>query len=211
LAIKTFLNMTAGSLPERAPRGHRLTIEPGHTKLAGVPVLVARHNLPASPISSAALRRRAERMLTALALEGAELSILVCDDPTIQRLNREHRRKNRPTDVLAFAMREGPPLGAGNALLGDVVISLTTAARQERERRRTLWDEVTLLLAHGLLHLLGYDHRDDAEERAMNEQASRLCAAAGRASVARTARRVDKRSRGAADGARKTARRLPRS
>ena len=149
-------------------------------------------------------------MLQALGLDRAELSILVCDDATIHTLNRAHRGKNKPTDVLAFAMREGPALGRGDALLGDVVISLTTAARQARERRRTLWDEVTLLLAHGLLHLLGYDHRDDAEERVMNEQAARLCAAVGRSAANVTLPRVDKRPRRIARGAERTARRARR-
>jgi probable rRNA maturation factor len=179
-----------------------LTRAPARTKLAAVPVLVARRNLPASPISSPALRGRAERMLRALALGDAELSILLCDDATIHDLNREHRHKDRPTDVLAFAMREGPTLGRDHALLGDVVISLPTAMRQARAHRHSLWDEVTMLLAHGLLHLIGYDHRDDREERAMNEQAALLCSAAvGRSAANVTHVRVDKRRRGIACGA----------
>jgi probable rRNA maturation factor len=194
-------------LPEGFASGHRLTSSRRRTKLAAVPVLVARRCLPASPISSPALRRRAERMLRAVGLASAELSVLICDDATIQRLNRQHRGKDRPTDVLAFAMREGPALGGPLELLGDVVISLPTAARQARARRRRLWDEVTLLLAHGLLHLLGYDHRDDAEERAMDQQAARLCAAA----VARlTHVGVDKPHRGIARGPARAARSLPR-
>ena len=91
-------------------------------------------------------------MLQALGLTDAELSIMVCDDATIHALNRTHRRRNKPTDVLAFALREGKPLPGAEALLGDVVISLDTAQRQARERRHALWTEVTLLLAHGLLH-----------------------------------------------------------
>jgi probable rRNA maturation factor len=117
-------------------------------------------------------------MLRALGLDDAELSIVVCDDPTIHALNRSHRRRNKPTDVLAFALREGKPLPGAEALLGDVVISLDTAQRQARERRHSLWTEVTILLAHGLLHLVGYDHRTDAEERRMNARADMLVAAA---------------------------------
>jgi len=115
-------------------------------------------------------------MLQALKLESAELSILLCDDATIHALNRDHRRKDKPTDVLAFALREGKPV-PGSKALGDVVISLDTAARQAEELGRTLWDEVTWLLAHGLLHLLGYDHRTVAEERRMNARADMLIAA----------------------------------
>jgi len=124
------------------------------------------------------LRGRAERMLRALALTDAELSVMLCDDPTIHGLNRTHRRRNKPTDVLAFALREGKPLPGAEALLGDVVISLDTALRQARAHHHSLWTEVTLLLAHGLLHLVGYDHRTDAEERHMNARADILVAAA---------------------------------
>lgn len=117
-------------------------------------------------------------MLRALGMPDAELSILLCDDPTIHALNRTHRRKNKPTDVLAFAMREGRPMPGESGLLGDVVISLDTAARQAEELGRSLWDEVSWLLAHGLLHLVGYDHRTAAEERRMNARADMLIAAA---------------------------------
>jgi probable rRNA maturation factor len=143
-----------------------------------VSVLITRSEVPAHPIGTAALRRRAERMLSALALPRAELSIMVCDDATIHTLNRAHRRRNKPTDVLAFALQEGPALKGAEALLGDVVISLDTAARQAAERGHSLWHEVTLLLAHGLLHLVGFDHRTDAEERRMNARADMLIAAA---------------------------------
>lgn len=119
-------------------------------------------------------------MLEALGMAEAELSILLCDDDTIHDLNRRHRRKNKPTDVLAFALREGQPV-PGSTALGDVVISLDTAQRQADELGRTLWQEVTFLLAHGLLHLLGYDHQTDEEERRMNARADMLVAAAGQA------------------------------
>lgn len=117
-------------------------------------------------------------MLAALRLRKAELSVMLCDDSTIRALNRTHRKKNKPTDVLAFALAEGEQLPGAEGVLGDVVISLDTARRQAEERGHGLWDEVTLLLAHGLLHLIGYDHRDDEEERTMNARADMLIAAA---------------------------------
>jgi probable rRNA maturation factor len=119
-------------------------------------------------------------MLEALALSGAELSILLCDDATIHSLNRDHRRKDKPTDVLAFATREAGIVPGQAHILGDVVISVETAARQAEEQKRTLWDEVTMLLAHGLLHLLGFDHRTRAEERRMTARTDALRAAANR-------------------------------
>jgi probable rRNA maturation factor len=131
-----------------------------------------------TPLACIIVRRAAERMLRSLKLEQAELSILLCDDEVIQRLNRDYRRKNRPTDVLAFAMREGEAVVGDSEVLGDVVISLTTSSRQAEERDRTLQQEVELLLAHGLLHLLGYDHRTAAEARRMNARADMLLAAA---------------------------------
>ena len=130
------------------------------------------------PIKPAEVRRRAEKMLAALGLEDAELSVLLCDDATIHELNRDYRRRDRPTDVLAFAMREGEGGGADLELLGDVVISLDTARRQAREGGRAIAREVTVLLAHGLLHLLGFDHRTDAEERRMKARTDVLVAAA---------------------------------
>ena len=155
-------------------------------------VLVSRSGVPASPIGSTALKRRAERMLEALSLSSAELSIMVCDDATIHALNRTHRRKNKPTDVLAFALREGTPIPGAETLLGDVVISLDTALRQARERGHSLWAEVTLLLAHGLLHLIGYDHQTDAEERRMNARADMLVATASARVVRGVRSPVDK-------------------
>ncbi len=118
-------------------------------------------------------------MLRALELEGRELSIALVSDAVIHELNRNYRKKDKPTDVLAFAMSEGEG-GAMGGALGDVVLSIDTAKRQAKEHRHTLLEELTMLLAHGLLHLLGYDHRHDREERVMNAKAGRLVAAATR-------------------------------
>ncbi len=126
-------------------------------------------------------------MLRELALEGAELSVLLTDDRTIHELNRVHRGKDKPTDVLAFPLdlEDGPPPGkrhdvATPELLGDVVISLDTALRQARSRRRELFAEVRFLLAHGVLHLVGYDHATAAQKRIMDRMTRRLVRAADR-------------------------------
>lgn len=111
---------------------------------------------------------RAEAMLEALDMRDAELSILLCDDETIRRLNQRYRQKNKPTDVLAFPMNEGPGPAPHPGLLGDVVISVPTATRQAAEHDRAIVEEVTFLLAHGLLHLLGYDHATKREEAEMS-------------------------------------------
>jgi probable rRNA maturation factor len=134
-------------------------------------VSVQREHGRAEGVTVPILRQKATRMLASLGLEQAELSIVLTDDESIRVLNRTYRDKDKATDVLAFAMREGEaqsPVGAPGELLGDVVISLETACRQAAERRRSPLDEVTFLLAHGLLHLVGYDHQTDEEEREMS-------------------------------------------
>jgi probable rRNA maturation factor len=124
------------------------------------------------------VRRYAQRMLRALTLEKAELSLLVCDDRRMRRLNREHRGLDKPTDVLAFAMAEGMPMVSVRAPLGDVVIAWPTAERQAREHGWSAEREVCLLLAHGLLHLLGFDHATRATARRMMARTHLLMSAA---------------------------------
>lgn len=136
-----------------------------------MPVLVARRRLRVLPMSVARVRVRAERMLEAVGRADAELSILLCDDRAIRDLNRDYRAKDRPTDVLAFPLDD-------RRVLGDVAISVDTARRQARRAGRTISAEITMLLAHGLLHLLGFDHRDAAEERRMKAKTDLLVAAA---------------------------------
>ena len=119
------------------------------------------------------IRREVARMVKAAALtEGRrdlDVALRITDDTTIHVLNRDWRGKDKPTDVLAFAQREAAAADAG--LLGDIVISLDTAKRQAK---RGLYAELVHLASHGLCHLLGYDHRDDEEERVMNTRAAAL-------------------------------------
>ena len=116
-----------------------------------------------APAVARRLGRSASTLLGALRLPQAELSLLLVSDPVMRRLNRDWRRRDRPTDVLSFSQQEGGG-GAPGGLLGDVVISLDTARRQARERRAPLHDELERLLIHGVLHLLGYDHERSREE-----------------------------------------------
>ncbi len=136
---------------------------------------------PFAGIDRRVLRRRANKMLAARGLTNAELSVALVDDATIQQLNRDYRRHDKPTDVLAFAMSEGeqlPAMAGQPLLLGDVIISVPTARRQAQQRKRPLLDELTMLLAHGLLHLLGYDHQTDATEQEMSKLTRALESAA---------------------------------
>ena len=142
------------------------------------------------------VRRYAQRMLRALTLEAADLSLLVCDDRVMHRLNREHRGIDRPTDVLAFAMAEGMPMISVRAPLGDIVIAWPTAERQAREHGWSAEREVCLLLAHGLLHLLGFDHATRKTERRMMARTHLLMSTAlpRRAAVDKLRRRSSKRT-----------------
>jgi probable rRNA maturation factor len=146
-------------------------------------VNVVRQGTRSRVVSSGEVQGVAEVMLRALKLSRAELSVMLCDDATIHTLNRDYRRKDKPTDVLAFALREGKDGHLAGDTLGDVVISLETAQRQARERSIATRDEVRMLLAHGLLHLLGWDHRTDAEDRRMRAEVDRLLAAVVRSEV----------------------------
>ncbi len=136
-------------------------------------------------VSLTLVRRWGDRMLDKLALPNSELSVVICDDAVIEELNREHRGKDKPTDVLSFPQAEFrapeiPRRGHRLELLGDVVISLDTAQRQADSRRRTLDSEVRFLLAHGVLHLVGHDHMNPHDKRIMTNRARQLVRAASR-------------------------------
>jgi len=96
--------------------------------------------------------------LAELALPEAELGILLVDDAQIQRLNREYLGRDRPTNVLSFSMREGEFSVLHPHLLGDLVLSVETARRQSRRFCLSSEQTVYLLMIHGILHLLGYEH-----------------------------------------------------
>jgi probable rRNA maturation factor len=131
-----------------------------------------------SRVDSTLLRKRARAMLGCLGHSRSELSIALVDDEEIRSLNQAWRNKNRPTDVLSFSMIEGDDLGGRGGLMGDVVISVETAAMQARERHRGLDEEVARLVIHGLLHIVGFDHEDDQEARVMRREQRRLWSSA---------------------------------
>jgi probable rRNA maturation factor len=120
------------------------------------------------------LRRQAVRMLRELGCARSELSIALVDDTEIAELNERYRGRPGATDVLSFSLLEGAHAERRGALLGDVVVSLDTAAVQARRARRTLDDEVLRLLIHGTLHLLGHDHERGGEARRMRTEERRV-------------------------------------
>jgi len=89
--------------------------------------------------------------------------VLLTDDAEIHQLNRDYRGVDRPTDVLSFAMDDAPAMPGVPRLLGDVVISCETAARQAKKLGHSIQHEMNRLLIHGVLHLLGHEHEGDAK------------------------------------------------
>ena len=119
-------------------------------------------------------------MFACLQLGKSELSIVLTGDHQIQKLNKVYSGKDRTTDVLAFSMREGRFPGLAGELLGDVIVSVPRAREQARERSVPVLEEITMLVAHGLLHLLGWDHDTVSKDRRMRKETERLCRAATR-------------------------------
>jgi probable rRNA maturation factor len=111
--------------------------------------------------------------LADLALPEAELSILLVDDVQIRELNRRYLHRDSPTNVLAFPMRKGEYATLHPHLLGDLVISVETARRQSNRFGLNQIQMVALLMVHGVLHLIGYEHegtKKGAREMAIKQK-----------------------------------------
>ena len=102
-----------------------------------------------------------------------ELSVVLSDDAHLRTLNRDYRGKDRPTNVLSFPMPEE------TGLLGDVVFALETIQRESAEQGKSFEDHFIHLLIHGVLHLHGYDHQDDASAEDMERREIRALARLG--------------------------------
>ncbi|WP_226680130.1 rRNA maturation RNase YbeY [Sutcliffiella horikoshii] len=117
---------------------------------------------------------------------GAELSVTFVDNDRIQEINREYRDKDRPTDVISFAMEE---MGEGEIeinydedaprMLGDIIISIPKAEEQAVEYGHSVKRELGFLALHGLLHLLGYDHENETDEKIMFDKQKEILDAYG--------------------------------
>ena len=125
-------------------------------------VNVAFHHSSVDAFVSAALQH--------LGLGEVEVSIVFCDNAFIHPLNRDYRGKDSPTDVLSFAQREGDFANPNDPVLGDIIISVEQTEAQAKSHQVSFTQELSLLLVHGLLHLLGYDHIEDDEAEVMQAQ-----------------------------------------
>lgn len=107
-------------------------------------------------------------VLEAEELEG-EIAVVFADDAMVQGLNREFRGKDKPTNVLSFPAKD-------EVMLGDIIVSLDTLEREAAEQHKDLWHHTTHMLVHGVLHVIGYDHEDDAEAEEMEAREVALLA-----------------------------------
>ena len=128
------------------------------------------HNLSLQRIQATA-----QALLNALDSPDSELSIVIVGDAEMAGLNQTFRNRTGPTNVLAFPMHEGDFSDINPELLGDVVISIDTAAREAEELGLTLDQRFDFLLIHGVLHLFGFDHETDDDAAAeMDEKTEAL-------------------------------------
>jgi probable rRNA maturation factor len=144
-------------------------------------------------LDTRALVRVLERLLREIGEDGSSVSLTFVRDPAMRALNRAHRGKDAPTDVLSFPLyapeafdragvtRPRARDGAGEAerMLGDIVVSVDTAARQAADYDAPVEREVQRLLIHSVLHLAGHDHLEPGERALMEAEERRLADAIG--------------------------------
>jgi probable rRNA maturation factor len=116
-------------------------------------------------LSLTELEKFAECLARHLSLSAEQFSVVLVSDRRMAALNRFFRGRSHATDVLSFP--------AGNGTRGDIVISVESARRQARRYQHSLAEEIQLLMIHGLLHLVGYDHERDRGEMVRREHALR--------------------------------------
>jgi probable rRNA maturation factor len=125
-------------------------------------------------------RRAVAAVLAREADDPVEVSVLLADDASVARLNRDYRGKDRPTNVLSFPADAPVCVGMSEPrLLGDVVVALETTAREALAAQCPLGDHLTHLVIHGTLHLCGFDHEDEDEAERMESREIELLAGLG--------------------------------
>ncbi|UCE82727.1 MAG: rRNA maturation RNase YbeY [Deltaproteobacteria bacterium] len=123
------------------------------------------------------IKTKARKILSALECFDSELSVVLVDDEQMSSLNWQYRKRRGPTNVLAFAMRDGEYGAISPELLGDIVISLPTAQREAVEAGIPLDTMFSRLLVHGILHLVGFNHEQGEDAaRQMEERSAELLA-----------------------------------
>jgi probable rRNA maturation factor len=131
----------------------------------GIDIVVQSADWKQQPKAAATLRRAIKGAAAATSTAGGELAIVLTDDSAIRELNREWRGYDKATNVLSFPAKHPAP-GVGTPL-GDIVIAYQTAAREAEDEGKPFLDHLSHLAVHGFLHLLGYDHENDADAESM--------------------------------------------
>lgn len=119
------------------------------------------------------MRQAINSVLKLLDSFNSEVSVLFVDDEEITEINRQYLNRNRPTNVIAFPMREGDFGEINPYVLGDIIISVDTALRDADQEDLSFDDEIMYLIIHGLLHLLGYDHEKSQEDAKIMKEKER--------------------------------------
>jgi probable rRNA maturation factor len=120
------------------------------------------------------LKNAVAYILKSFDIYNAELSVVFATDSEIRPLNKIYRHKDRPTDVLSFAMREGKRIAKDSGILGDIVISVDRARAQAKVFGTSFREEMELYIIHGVLHLLGYDDEKPAARKRMRKKEEEL-------------------------------------
>jgi probable rRNA maturation factor len=124
------------------------------------------HSDPDDEMTVQDLEKVADATLTYLNAPEGDLTLVFTDVRTIQNLNRDFAGENRPTDVLSFSNGD-TDTETGKIYYGDVVLSIPIAERQAKEAGHSLREELTLLIIHGVLHILGFDHLEKDDQQMM--------------------------------------------
>ena len=120
------------------------------------------------------VERFIDYVLQKLKLEDVIFDIIIVDNPKIKKINKEYRNIDNHTDVISFALEDFCDIKTEVRILGDVYISIDKAKEQAKDYEHSLLRELSFLSIHGLLHLLGYDHEQEEEEKEMFELQERL-------------------------------------
>ena len=123
-----------------------------------------------------AIKTKTEKMIEVLGYKGFDVSILFTTNASIQKFNKQFRHKNKPTDILSFPYHANIKPGQkiktttpDDKNLGDIIISVEYVNKVAAELKTSLQQHITRLLAHGLAHLLNYDHHTDVDFKAMEK------------------------------------------
>ena len=114
----------------------------------------------------------AEKILSDLGCDDSELSISIVGDQTMRGINREYLGRDKTTNVISFAMREGEFGEINPEMLGDVIICADTTAREAEEGGMPFFNRLSFLLMHGILHITGYDHERSGEAEAVRMESA---------------------------------------